>query len=967
MLSKELNSSKKEIEKNVTCFIKESKKKNILRKKPINYSIIKTFYESPETFFTKYKKSLKFSSYFDICGNSIFMHYFNILYEEHKCNKKLFSNNSFITNKILSNINIYHQHFNQFFLEHKDKLLIQDLSLETPLHKIAKFHDKTFFAIICDKLNSLQLLKDNLLLIANIQGEACYHYLFEEIKNKYEFYVCSKTKDYDILKNFVVMIKNFFHDTIFKPLPIDTKVLLNNFILKNTYFIIKKPNFDDIYYNIDILVKNEKDINICEYIHLPFSSGINYFNILFSLCRLNEDYNKLLNLVNQVANIKEIIKKKDNDNLKDELVLKELCILDHISYTMIKMNSSKINGKLEINYCIQLIKNIFKKIISDKNDEQIINFLELGNNYFQSQTIRKIDNIMKECYSWSPPVKYLSQKGIFQNLILNPYLNIEKKTEILTILNEVSRGLLEKKINNDFFSIYYFYKYLKKPNIDIIKLYGEDKYITKLFDDFYIVTALYKFLFYICENYDNKSLDKYTYLLNSFLMKENYSFINYYKIGYNLSNNNINQILQIILLFSKQKYHENNSSNIEAHKNNKISFESKDFIKIKLEFILTDEQLCKYTILDMFKKNKKDVLALKIIFSFKYDFSELINTYQKEISELLFSINDNFNNEFNEYLLNSDILEKNTNIDLENKIIEKLSNLLYKKSINLYLSKPYKKINLKKLHLIIFEDENVFLLKMKSFTSKYLKYFINNWDKPINCKNIINDIKNDIPLYCRYLTYCISTCSQSIKIYEFFINEFIFLLCPELKKNLEIYERIYYTEINCLPDDDNNEETINKNKKTKDNDDDDEEIYYFNKSKKEKSYYFKEKYKIKEIKRKKYDQNEVNHYNYFYFLMMIINIKIKYGNYNTELLYLISKQYGYMQKALLYYYDSLHENIDKKERMKHFFLTKKSSEKSLEDKLKRFIYDNLPNLKEINHSFFMYVIKEMIKSKKKNN
>ena len=101
-LSQETNSrnfveSKNELEK----FIKECKKKMRIRKKPINNIIINYFYESPQKFFTQYKKSLKYSSYFDICGNSIFIHYFYFLYEEYKFNKRKFSKNDLINNIIL--------------------------------------------------------------------------------------------------------------------------------------------------------------------------------------------------------------------------------------------------------------------------------------------------------------------------------------------------------------------------------------------------------------------------------------------------------------------------------------------------------------------------------------------------------------------------------------------------------------------------------------------------------------------------------------------------------------------------------------------------------------------------------------------------------------------------------------------------------------------------------------------------
>ena len=84
---------------------KERKKKR--SKKPINNSLISLFYDSPEMFFTKFKKSLKYSSYFDICGNSIFMHYFYILYEKQILNKKRLLNNKTKSEKIKENENTF--------------------------------------------------------------------------------------------------------------------------------------------------------------------------------------------------------------------------------------------------------------------------------------------------------------------------------------------------------------------------------------------------------------------------------------------------------------------------------------------------------------------------------------------------------------------------------------------------------------------------------------------------------------------------------------------------------------------------------------------------------------------------------------------------------------------------------------------------------------------------------------------
>ncbi len=399
--------------------VNEFKKKYSSRKNPINNSIIKTFYESPQSFFEKFKISLKNSSYFDISGNSIFMHYFYVLYEDHKKNKKKLSKNNLITEKILLNINIYRNNFNQFFKEHKEKLIIQDFSLDTVLHKIAKLNDKTFFVKICQKLQSLKLLNKRIMTIKNIENKACYDYLFEEINYKYNYYINRESMDCEALKNFVIMIKKEYSDCIFDLLPFDTKKLLNNFILKNTFEIIQKSSFTNIYYNIEKLFKIETDLNIIKYIFFPFASGINYLNILFNASKSSEDYITLYNFIIKILNIMGNIENNNSENLKTDLFLSEFCIMDHINHTLAKIYSSKINVKLEFEYCTALIKTILKRIIQKKDDKFIIDILKYRKEYYKKQLMQK-----------QAPEKRLGlkmQNGLIFNLISNNYLDFEKK------------------------------------------------------------------------------------------------------------------------------------------------------------------------------------------------------------------------------------------------------------------------------------------------------------------------------------------------------------------------------------------------------------------------------------------------------------------------------------------------------------------------------------------------------------
>ena len=419
--------------------IRKSKRMVRFKKRPISNSLINKFYDTPEKFFTEYNKSLKYSSYFDICGNSIFMHYFYVLYEEYKLSNKKLAKNHIINNKILSNINIYKKHFDLFLQENKSNLFTQDINLETILHKIARLHDKTFFAKIIQKLKILGILNERVLSIKNIWNEACYDYIYGEINNKYAYYIYNDN-EYNLIKNCLLIIKNENYSSFFDNLSIDKKMLINNFILKNNYLILKRPTFDSLYSNIDRILKNEREINIFEYIYNPSNSNINYLNILFNLCKSNEDFNILFSLIKQILNTEDYIpisNYEEFNRLFGPFSIGKFCFLNHLRYSLGKMNSSKEKGKYEINYCIQLIKNIFKNIINNKDESKIIDIV-----LYESKFLK----------IW----RSTPRKSIINILLLNPNLNFDKKEEVLSILNEVTNGIIYKQIE-EYFSIYVFF------------------------------------------------------------------------------------------------------------------------------------------------------------------------------------------------------------------------------------------------------------------------------------------------------------------------------------------------------------------------------------------------------------------------------------------------------------------------------------------------------------------------------
>ena len=213
-------------------------------------------------FFEKHKTILNNTSYFDECDNSIFAHYFNILYL------------IFTKNKI-SNSQIYLTNFNSFFLFHGKYLSIQDLALETPLHKIVKLRNKCFFLIYYDKLKEIGVVNEQILLIKNINNESCFDFIFKEM-------VINRTKL--INKHFDIYIKFLKNNYVYiSTLPIKAKLKIKLFSFSVLFDekSFKDLTFDDIYSDIRKLFINLGD-TIIEYNF--FNPNINILNILFHYC-----------------------------------------------------------------------------------------------------------------------------------------------------------------------------------------------------------------------------------------------------------------------------------------------------------------------------------------------------------------------------------------------------------------------------------------------------------------------------------------------------------------------------------------------------------------------------------------------------------------------------------------------------------------------------------------------------------
>jgi hypothetical protein len=199
-------------------------------------------------------------------------------------------------------------------------------------------------------------------------------------------------------------------------------------------------------------------------------------------------------------------------------------------------------------------------------------------------------------------------------------------------------------------------------------------------------------------------------------------------MNYNLSIIQTKTILEKIKLYVKCNY-ENIQDN-KKEESYKYNYDYFQYIntykketekKIKLEFILCDKALCEIILSDFFRKennNVNEILVLKILFSFKYDFSNIIDNNSEKIINYI----NNNNNEITDYLFSLDILENNSDIDLQYKIISRL--IKYGIFLNTYKYKleSIKKNNLLKLSFIF--NRNL-LYKKKTFIFGSVFYFSN--------------------------------------------------------------------------------------------------------------------------------------------------------------------------------------------------------------------------------------------------
>ena len=386
------------------------------------------FYNEPKKFFENHKTLLNNTSYYDELGNSIFAHYFNVLY------------NIFI-NKDYSYSEIYISNFNSFFKFHKNYITIQDLSLETPLHKIAKFENKIFFITYCNKLRDIDIINEQILLIQNLNKKTCFDFILEELEiNRTKFI----NNNYDLYNYFFKM-----NNTIVEKLPMEIQMNIKLFSLSINFDekLYKDIKFNELYTSLKNLFYNVKN-NIIDY---PFfNPNINILNCLFNYAVLSNDNSNfakififISDLLEENLDKNELLQENKIDENKNKKISLQWYVYNHIGYVLRKMNLENKSKKNEINekynqtynsenYALRLI-------------DKILPFL-LYNYSFEEFKDKEIKGKCGKCK--------FNINSLVINLAKNPYLNFEKKYEIFNSLENKLKNHFDEDTDEDVLYLY---------------------------------------------------------------------------------------------------------------------------------------------------------------------------------------------------------------------------------------------------------------------------------------------------------------------------------------------------------------------------------------------------------------------------------------------------------------------------------------------------------------------------------
>ena len=675
-----------------------------LRKKPIDDNIINLFYEQPTQFFNDFKHLLENTSLFDNTGTSIFTHYFHVLYEKYK-------------NKGDSQYYLYENNFDLFFKEEGQFISLQDFYLDTPLHKIARLRDKKFFLNICQRLKEINLLNEELISIKNINDESCYDYIVKEIEVKTKLII---EKDFDIYNNFIND-----YPSLFQSLNGITRINLTFFSLKiriNSE-ILKEKDFNDTYNFIHNSLNKNYD-GIINFLSCYLQSSINFFNILFQICSLAEDYNKMINLLKDLLN---------KGNKKEEV---ESIIIDHIKYVIRKMNSTNRKGKNEINYGVQLINNVLSIIFKDKD-------LTFQKAIYYDKTILVSNK------------NFILRNGLLNDLVYNPNLIFDQKVELLKEFKKIYSAKFGDAIGTDFLSVFNFFKLYKniensKSNPNNLTKYK--KYLVRILAEFNFIGKIYKSVHNLCNKYNDKqNIDNYISELDRFLDNKYIDIFFNYKTRYGLSDEQINKIYETVKLFAKIDIKKVARQDTII---NKYKFYIKDFYyeNFYKSFIITNEKLTLYYIKELLEKlNENNVENnssqkiqkqrmfrefVELFLLFKYDFNELIKICKQSILNIFSKDKKSFNSlNYKDYCIKYYIpCLKNKMGIIKDKPFEFS---FYKFSLELF-------INTKDINVLSFSHNYTFISELRTLLNKYLTQLFIKWEEQCDFSPLSNFIRENI-------------------------------------------------------------------------------------------------------------------------------------------------------------------------------------------------------------------------------
>jgi len=687
------------------------KLKSIRKKTPISFDIIKTFYEQPEKFFDDCHEILENTTFFDYTGNSIFYHLFYVLYVDYKRRNGI---RVLSENEKNLNFPVYESKFESFLKEYEKYFLVQDMTLDTPLHKIAKRKDKGFFIELYQKLNKINLISDELLLTNNIYNKSICTYILNEIK-----YNLPKIKNEEFYYNFIRD-----HHSIYESFSKEDQQVIKNFSSKIIFETkqYKEENFNEIFNNLNEFINNNINIpNLFEYIYFPFTSNINYLNCIFLICSKDEDYNKLFNLVSQLSKKNEII---------DKICISELCIIDHIKYVIRKMGLYNRKAEQVYNYGIKLIKEILSNIMKSKDEKGI----------------KKI--IAHKRF----------KKGLASNVVYNQNLSFDQKIELFDLLNEITKGLLNKYIERKTFHLYRFFKFFEKKEVTtdaVEELLNKNDDFTKLIEENKYYEAII-----IIDNMNDRNEDCFFIheKINAFMEFLEKNYYNTLKYAYKISNEKIEKLLEAIYISNPNedlKYYLDNNKYLED---------------IAKRFILSDKIYLKYyldTTNNLMKNNRK--LYFEYLFSSDFDLSDILNFESNTIEEFYYYLRGE--NEF-----------------------DKIKPLI---KYNLLKGKPFEACyysflfvisgRIQNINLLWPAGEKVFRESLSYFNRFYRRQLLKCWDRPFDYTQLAKTIEKYLLPFTKLFIY-------KKGLFVGILNE----ICPDL--NLEVYikaidllaENLYY-------------------------------------------------------------------------------------------------------------------------------------------------------------------------------